>query len=300
MVSEAEKVRKTIEEHRSAGRFLEVDKTEIFALDKGKGETVFCIHGVPTSSFLYRKVIHSLEKKGFRGIAVDLPGFGFSERADDFDYSFPGYADFLEKVLDEMRLEKVHLVVHDIGGPIGFALAAKNQKRISSLTILNTWIDVVNFEKPFIMRPFEKNGIDKVELKMMSYFTWPAMFRNVGILDKDGVPSEEINAHLDLLKQKDGGAAFLKLMKNFSDSPAFRDLCYKAVQDVDYPVQAIWGKNDPLLTKERYGEEIKRIANLKEITLLPARHFLQEEVWLEIADKIDELILSANIQKSKI
>ena len=62
------------------------------------------------------------------------------------------------------RFLKFHLVVHDIGGPIGFALAALVKWRILSVTILNTWLDVEQFEKPLPMRPFSLPILGEIEL----------------------------------------------------------------------------------------------------------------------------------------
>ncbi|MDX5481189.1 MAG: alpha/beta hydrolase, partial [Hymenobacteraceae bacterium] len=53
-------VEQVLEQHRAAGKFIEVDGIRTFVLDEGQGEVVFCIHGVPTSSYLYRKVIKAL------------------------------------------------------------------------------------------------------------------------------------------------------------------------------------------------------------------------------------------------
>ena len=293
MASNKEKNAETVvKQHEASGRYFQVDGLKTFALDYGEGEAVFCIHGVPTSSFLYRKVLLSLSKKGYRGISVDLPGLGLTERPENFDYSFPNFARFLSKAAEALDVQKYHLVVHDIGGPVGFALAVMEPEKILSLTILNTWIDVVNFKKPVVMRPFEKKVLGEAELKMMTHATWPVMFNKMGIVDDQKVPNEEVNAYVDLLKMEDNGKAFLKIMRNFSDSEEFRDLCYQAVQKVSYPVQAVWGAEDPALSIDRYGAEIKKIASLDHITKLPSRHFLQEESWLSIADKIDEIAKS--------
>lgn len=290
--SKERSVETVVKQHEASGRYIQVDGLKTFALDYGEGEAVFCIHGVPTSSFLYRKVLLSLSKKGYRGISVDLPGLGLTQRPEDFDYSFPNFARFLSKAAEALDVQKYHLVVHDIGGPVGFALAAMEPEKILSLTILNTWIDVVNFRKPVVMRPFEKKVLGEAELKMMNHATWPVMFNKMGIVDDQKVPNEEVNAYVDLLKKEDDGKAFLKIMRNFSDSENFRDLCYQAVQDVSYPVQAVWGAEDPALSIDRYGAEIKKIAGLGHITELPSKHFLQEESWLSIADKIDEMAKS--------
>lgn len=272
-----------VDKHEASGRYIHIDGIKTFVLDQGNGEVVFCIHGVPTSSFLYRKLVRSLSNTGFRGIAVDLPGLGLSDRPKDFDYTFSGFSRFLAKVVIELNIENFHLVVHDIGGPIGFALAANHPEWIRSLTILNTWVDVVNFKKPLVMRAFENKLLGEAELAMITHTTWPIMFSKMGVNNSDLIPDEEIKAYVDLLKREDDGKAFLKIMRNFEDSASFKKTCFSAVKDVPYPVQAIWGKDDPALTFDRYGKEIKDVANLEEMNLLPSRHFLQEEVYEQIA-----------------
>jgi len=279
-------VEEIIDKHKSSGKFFMVNGVKTFALDYGSGEVVFCIHGVPTSSFLYRKVLQELATKGFRGVCVDLPGLGLTERPADFEYSFPNFAHFLAQATDKMGINKYHLVVHDIGGPIGFALAAENKEKILSLTILNTWIDVVNFQKPLPMRPFEKPVLGEAELMAIQHPSWHWMFTTVGVLDAAGISKEEIYAYVDLLKHEDDGAAFLKIMRNFDHSEAFRDLCLQAVQQVSYPVQAIWGAEDDGLKYDRYGLEIKEAASLPEVYKLKAKHLLQEEQWKTIAEMI--------------
>ena len=292
-------VAEVVKEHEASGTYFEVDGINTFALKYGRGEAVLCLHGVPTSSFLYRKVLRSLEKKGYKGVSIDMPGLGLSDRPKNFDYSFSNLADFLYKAAKVLKLKKFHLVVHDVGGPVGFALAARHPNRIMSLTVLNTWVDVVNFKKPVVMRPFEKRVLGEAELKMLTHLTWPVMFNQMGVNDSSRINLSEINAYVDLLKREDNGKAFLKIMRNFDNSREFRDECYKAVQSKDYPVQAIWGAKDPALQLEEYGEEIKRVAGLKEIHTMKARHFLQEEAWLGIADKIVDLAKSVHLKTPK-
>jgi pimeloyl-ACP methyl ester carboxylesterase len=282
-----------IEQHEAAGRFIQVGGIKTFVLDQGSGEAVFCIHGVPTSSFLYRKVLQELAGKGFRGVALDLPWLGLSDRPEDFDYSFPNFARFCAQATEVLGLDQYHLVIHDIGGPIGFALAAENQDRILSLTILNSWIDVVNFQKPLPMRPFEKPVLGEGQLALTNHTTWQLMFNSLGLESNDRISKEEINAYVDLLKREDGGKAFLKIMRSFNHSEEFRALCYRAVQNVPYPVQAVWGAEDPALTMEEYGKEIQEAAGLEMIHTLPARHFLQEEQWEAIADRVAEIARQA-------
>jgi hypothetical protein len=115
----------------------------------------------------------------------------------------------------------------------------------------------------------------------------------LGVESNERISKEEINAYVDILKQVDNGKAFLKIMRSFDHSEEFRKICYTAVQDTPYPIQAIWGGEDPGLTYERYGKEIKEVVGLEEIIQLKARHFLQEERWEEIAENIEKIITSS-------
>ena len=106
-----------IDIHSAAGRRFEAGGVRSFVREQGAGPDVLLLHGVPTSSFLYRKVITHLADQGLRAIAVDFPGLGLAERPERFDYSWSGLARWLGEAVDALGLQRCHLVVHDIGGP---------------------------------------------------------------------------------------------------------------------------------------------------------------------------------------
>ncbi len=279
-------VAQVIEAHEASGRYFDVAGVRTFALDYGQGEPVFCIHGVPTSSYLFRKLLRSLEGQGLRGISVDMPGLGLSDRPEDFDYTFRGFARFLHQATEALGLERYHLVVHDIGGAIGLALAAEHPERIRSLTILNMFYDTVNFQKPLPMRPFEVPVLGEAELLTIQHPTWYLLFKAMGVSHIDELPKEEVYAYVDLLKRDDGGKAFLKIMRSFDHSQQLQDLLKKAVDHPPYPVQAIWGAEDPALDFEHYGNLVKQAAHLPMVHKLPSKHFFPEEKGPEIAQLI--------------
>lgn len=79
-----------IRAHRDRGRQFEACSVRSFVLEQGHGEPVLCLHGVPASSFLYRKVLAELAPLGLRGVAFDLPGLGLASRPANFDYTWTG------------------------------------------------------------------------------------------------------------------------------------------------------------------------------------------------------------------
>jgi haloalkane dehalogenase len=105
-----------IEEWRRQGRALEVEGANTILWRMGQGETVICVHGVPTSGFLYRKLLPELASRGLEGVTLDLPGLGLAGRPADFDYSWSGLAAWYLKAIGAAGIRDFHLVVHDIGG----------------------------------------------------------------------------------------------------------------------------------------------------------------------------------------
>ncbi len=157
-----------IAQHQAAGRAFTAAGVGGFVREAGDGVPVVCMHGVPASSFLYRKVLDELAGHGLRGIAFDLPGLGLADRPEDFDYTWSGLGRYSVAAVDELGLDRFHLVVHDVGGPVGFELAAAMPQRILSLTVLDTIIEVDTFKRPWSMEPFARPGLGEIYLQAAS------------------------------------------------------------------------------------------------------------------------------------
>ncbi len=282
-----------VQHHQKAGKYMHLDSMKLFYLDEGKGDVVFCIHGVPTSSFLYRKVVSQIARQGLRGVALDLPGLGLSDRPENFSYRFSNFATICQLFLDHLAIQSYHLVIHDIGAPIGLALAARHPERVKSITVLNAMLDIEHFQKPLPMRPFELPVFGEAELLTLNHTTWKLMMKYAGVENTNHVPDEEINAYIDLLKREDNGKAFLKIMRNFEQTPEFNRQCYSAIHNATYPIQLIWGAHDPFLDFDTYGQQFLEAAPRAQVYKVNSRHFLQEEYPEFIAEKINELAKSS-------
>lgn len=276
--------------HQAAGRAFTAGGVRSFVLDAGDGEPVVCVHGVPVSSYAYRRLVPALDDHGLRGIAFDLPGLGLAERPQDFDYSWSGLGRWALTAIDALGLEAFHLVVHDIGGPVGFEVAAAVPARVRSLTVLNTLVAVDGFTKPLPMRPFGVRGLGEIWLRSMNKPAFRALMKQMGIAGK--FDPAEIDAHLDLLRRGDGGRAFLRIMRGFETTAAKQALYASVLGSDAYPVQVVWGERDPALRADVQGEAARRAAGLDEITLLPARHFVMEDQYDAVADRVARIALT--------
>jgi pimeloyl-ACP methyl ester carboxylesterase len=247
------------------------------------------MHGVPASSFTYRKVIAELAGRGTRGVAFDLPGLGLAARPHHFDYSWTGLGRFSAAAVDALELGRFHLVVHDIGGPVGFELAAAMPERIKSLTLLNTLIEVERFHRPWMMEPFAHRGLGELWLASMIKPVFRELMYYAGIRDRSATPAAELDAYVDLLKREDRGRTFLEIMRGFERTAAKQRLYEGVVRDVPYPVQVVWGADDPALKLSVYGEQARRTTGVQTVHTVPAKHFLQEDQAPAIAERIAAL-----------
>ena len=115
-----------------------IDGTDIFYRDAGPADApvVLLPHGYPCSSYEFRNLMPALADR-WRLLAPDYPGAGYSATPDDFDYSFDGYADFLDGFVRAMGVERFALYLHDFGSQIGVRLAIKAPDRVAALIIQN-------------------------------------------------------------------------------------------------------------------------------------------------------------------
>ena len=282
--------RDVLEAHRAAGRWFEAGGVTSFARDRGEPEdgTVLLLHGVPTSSFLYRKVLPVLADQGLRGVALDFPGLGLADRPEDFDYSWSGLSRWLGEAVDALELERVHLVVHDIGGPIGCEWALDNRDRVVSLTALNTMLDPASFRRPWVMAPFAMRGVGELWLGSTPRTLFRALFYQQGIADRRAVSVAEIDAHYYLLRRGDRGRAFLQIMRSFELTGEKRRHLWAGLAERPWPVRVVWGELDPALGLDQL-EIACRVLAVDDPIRLPAKHFLQEDHAPAVAQAIADL-----------
>ena len=280
--------REAIAVHQAAGRRFQAGGVTSFAREQGRGAAVVLVHGVPTSSFLYRRVVPALADQGLRAVAFDFPGLGFADRPTGFDYTWSGLARWTGEAIDALELDRCHLVVHDIGGPIGVEWAIRNPERVLSLTVLDTMLDVAEFKRPWSMQPFAISGIGELWLAALRPFLMSELFYRQGIADRGAVSRHEVYGHYYLLKRGDGGRAFLRIMRGFELSPAKQRLLEDGLLERPYPARVVWGEHDPVLGADRM-RAAQRALGTEEALLLPAKHFPQEDQPVAIAQAVADL-----------
>jgi haloalkane dehalogenase len=280
-------VAEAIEAHRAAGREFEAGGVRSFVREQGDGEPVVLMHGIPVSSYLYRKVLPLLAERGLRGVAFDLPGLGLAEKRTDFDYTWTGLGRWTGDAIDALGIERCHLVLHDIGGPIGLEWALRNRERVQTLTVLDTLIDVAHFRRVWSMDLAAPPVIGPLWVATIRPPVARWLFYLQGIADRSATSAHEVDAHIALVHHDGGGRTFRSIVRGFETSDEKERFYVDGLREAGWPSTIVWGERDPALGEDR-RRAIEQALGI-ESTLLPAKHFLQEDQAPAVATAIADL-----------
>jgi len=254
--------------------YREVDGLRLAHLDEGQGPPVIFLHGEPTWSFLWRKVIPPVRDAGFRCIAPDLVGFGRSDKPGDIAfYSYDRHVALAATLLEDLDVQAATIVVHDWGGPIGLRLAVEHAQRIDRLVILDTGLFSGHQKMTDAWLAF-RDFVDRTE-------DLPVGMLVRGACKND--PGEDVIAAYDApypnAASKAGARAFPLLIPRSPDAPgaAAGQRVIDALRVDRRPTLMLWADSDPVLplsTAERFAESIGRPAPR---VIENASHFLQED-----------------------
>jgi len=191
------------------------------------------------------------------------------------------------KAIDAASIRDFHLVVHDIGGPIGFDVIRRVPDRIKSLTVLNTLVDVSQFKRPWVMEPFAWPVIGRLWLQSARTPMFYVLIKTYGTRN---INRAEADAYGQLLLGPDSGRAFLQIMRSFERTPAFEQGIKAALKVRKFPAQIIWGKDDPALRMKEYVSHLLKALDLESYEAVHGKHFLKEDSSRAIASLIARLI----------
>ncbi len=202
---------------------------------------ILYLHGLPTSSFDW---LGPLELGG--GIAVDLPGFGRSGKRGDLDYSLAGHVAFVDRLLDELGIDRVRLCLHDWGAAVGLAWAAANPSRVERIVVVNGVPLLAGFRWRGWARAVRTPLVGPVAVG----FATPRIMRRLARRASAGpLPAPVLASaaeHVDLGTER----ALLKLLR--SATPESLAAAGADLGRVHAPALVLWGAKDPWISA-RFG-----------------------------------------------
>jgi haloalkane dehalogenase len=271
--------------------YVEQDGLRLHYVDEGDGLPVLLLHGEPTWSYLYRKVIPELTPAA-RAIAPDYLGFGRSDKPlarEAYTYDF--HVRSIARLVEELDLRDVTVVVQDWGGPVGLRVATENPDRFARLVIMNTGIGGGRppSEEWLRFRDWlSRLGTEVIPGRLVQISAVQPMADDV---------VEAYSAPWPVPESKQGIVAFPDLVPISPDHP---DLAaHNAVKDAlsrwEKPALVLFSDSDPIFSPraaERIAERIPG-AGAAEI-VAGAGHFLQEDQGELIGRRVAEFVASTS------
>lgn len=237
-------------------RRVAVDGGEMFSIDAGSGPAVVLVHGSPLCSLEFRTTISRL-LPDFRILAPDLLSFGQSSGPPQ-GADFTQQARALRGFLDALKLDRVHLVGHDWGGPIGLAAAARRPAQVDRLVLLNTSVRV-DFRPPLYWRPLTAPHLGEAALVGANLFS-RALPLFLGAARRDRALRARYQRPLDEIATRRTILKLERLEGYISEC----QLIQRALPEISGPKLIIWGKPEPYFRREAPRMQ----------ALLPTAHFL--------------------------
>ncbi|MCX2933644.1 alpha/beta hydrolase [Mycobacterium sp. CVI_P3] len=246
-------------------------------LDGGAGvpdEAVVFVHGNPDSGSDWMPLM-TMVAEFTRVVAPDLPGFGAAGPRVDRDYTVTGYARFLEDLIGQLDIERVHLVAHDFGGPIAAAWAAEHPGRVASVTFINTGV-LTNYRWHRMARVWRTPLLGELAMR----FTTLGVARALLAHDNPGLSPAWVDTVAGHLMPSETKRAVLKLYR----STSIRDVEALAprLRRHDHDALVVFGDADVYIPVEQAHRQRQAFPRA-EIHVLPG---VGHWSWLEQTEQV--------------
>lgn len=268
-----------------APHYADLGGVRMHYVEEGAGEVILCLHGEPSWSYLYRKMIPLLAERA-RVIAPDLIGFGRSDKfTEPEEYSFQMHRDMLVRFLDALALDSITLVCQDWGGLLGLRIASELPDRFARLVIMNTGLPAGD-PMPRAFLAWQAFARRSPDLPVGS------IIRN-GMAHGDAITADVIAAYeapFPDVSYKAGASSFPALVPTAPDQPGAAEM-RRARDELSHwtkPALVMFSDSDPITRGGDifFRNLIPSARNQPFIIITDAGHFLQEERGEEIARHI--------------
>ena len=241
---------------------------DVAYLRKGQGPAVLLLHGIPSSSYLWRDVIDPLSAT-FDVLAPDLLGYGDSDKRLDADLSIAAQARYMVAFMETLGLHQAAVIGHDIGGGVAQLMAVDEPQRVARLTLIDSAVDN-NWPVPVIAR-LKEPAWDQIMVNIDLRKGLREGLEN-GMVTADRVTDEVVDEWTRPFQDLGGRRAYLRAARALNN----RDLVSRSkhIEELEMPTLILWGANDAFL-EPRWAEVLQRKFRTSTVEIIdPGGHFL--------------------------
>ena len=240
----------------------------------GAGEAVLFVHGNPGAGSDWMPLRTRVAE--FATVAApDLPGFGAAEAHPDGDYTVAGYARFLDGVIDQLGIERVHLVAHDFGGPFAATWAADHPERVASVTLVNTGV-LIDYRWHRLARVWRTPVVGELAMRLTNL----AVARVILARDNPGLSKPWVEAVARHLVPAETKRAVLELYR--STRTADIEALAARLRRHDIDALVVFGDADVYLPAEQAHRQTEAFPRAEIHLLRGVGHWC----WLEQTDQV--------------
>ena len=276
-------------EYPFESKYLELEAGRMHYIDEGEGPTIVMIHGTPSWSFLYRNLIKILSKH-YRCVALDLLGFGLSDKPANFSYKPRAHAANFEALMKHLDLKNITLMVHDFGAPIGLAYAIKHPYNVQSIVMLNTWTwSLSNHQTYSKASKYLVGPLGKFLHSKLHVSTETLVHELFG--ERSKLPESIQQQYVKALGDPEERVRSLACARELVGVTKWYDelwLQRKRIQDI--PTLILWGEKDKLVKIEALQKWKKFFHECYVMHFEDSGHFLQEENAEEVAGYVNNFM----------
>lgn len=275
--------------------YVETSEGRIHYVDEGPTEstgsetTLLMLHGNPTWSFVYRKLIDGLSDE-YRCVVPDYLGFGLSDKPATFSYRPADHARVMETFVQELDLSNVTLFVQDWGGPIGVDYATSNPDDVDGFVVMNTaaWPMTDALHIRAFSRAMGTPVGRYATRKYNAPVNWvlPLWFGDRSRL----TPAVHEHYRRPLADPDDRQGAWVFARELIGSTPWLSDLWDSRATVAGSPALICWGMRRPLFRKQALHRWEALFPDARTVEFPTAGHFVQEEKGTEMVRELREFL----------
>ena len=270
-------------------RYTELDGLRMAHVEDGSGPPVLMLHGEPTWSFLYRKMIPGIAAAGLRAVAPDLIGFGRSDKPATLgDYSYRRHVDWLVAWIEALDLTGITLFCQDWGSLLGLRIAAEHPDRFARIVVGNGFLPIADRPAPPAFRAW------RAFARYTPVFPTGRIVQAGTVRRLAAAERAAYDAPFPSERYKQGARAFPRLVPTDPDDPAVpaNRRAWEALGAWDKPFLTAFGKKDPILgwADRLLQRHVPGASGQPHRELRHAGHFLQEDAGEELAEIVAEFV----------